>query len=203
MENTVVKRVITFSELLGGELGHNLDSYFKNNAWELQEWSSDSKAGYQVFFGAGVQVDNLYEYGFPYLYDKEEVRSFANNFFNKFVVPATYVSFWEGGAAFEFPCKVNTATKEVFDIEIEPDVLNGFDFFLGESIVFADGTEFQLCEKGELANNKDGYWLDKLCALKLPDTTPSLDEQIESAQAVAVPPKDNHVSKGANLEQMF
>lgn len=44
--------------------------------------------GYQVFFGTGVQVDNLYEYGFPYLCDKDELLAFAKKFYIKKIIQA-------------------------------------------------------------------------------------------------------------------
>lgn len=204
MENTFKKRVITFSELLGDANGNNLDSYFKNNAWELQEWTNDSTTGYQVFFGPGVQVDNLYEYGFPYLYDKEDIRSFAISFFDKFVEPAMYVSFWDTGAKIEFPCKVNLKTKEVYDIALEPDVLDNFEVFQGYWVRLNDGSEFQLSEKGELAHNKDGFWFDESKALKFLAPVTSLDDQIKGAAAQNSATKEQLVrTKEANIEQML
>lgn len=203
MNNCFIKRPITFSELVGGKMGDDLDAHFKNKAWELQEWTNDSSTGYQVFFGTGVQVDNLYEYGFPYLYDKEELVSFARDFYNRQVVSATYISFWEGGAAFGFPCKVNLATNEVFDIELEAEVLKEYDFYFGASVRFHDGTEFQLFKKGELSHNKAGFWLDESKAFKFPSPPIALDEQIKSAKALVGPPKGNNVSKDVDLEPDF
>ena len=58
---------ISFEELLPSTVGAALDAHFSEQGWELQLWHVGESSGYQVFFGTGVQVDNLYEYGFPYL----------------------------------------------------------------------------------------------------------------------------------------
>jgi len=73
----------SFSELIPGSIGESLDAYFAKRGWKLltRPLGADGAAGYQVFFGEGVQVDNRYEYGFPYLYDKEELLSFARGFY--------------------------------------------------------------------------------------------------------------------------
>ena len=72
---------IKFSDLLPGTIGKELDLFFEKNNWVLQSWKADKTQGYQVFFGEGVQVDNNYEYGFPYLFEKDELITFANNFY--------------------------------------------------------------------------------------------------------------------------
>ena len=74
---------VSFEELLPGSKGSVLDSYFKKEGWELQLWVTDKSVGYQVYFGAGVQVDNNFEYGFQYLYDKDEAVAFANDFYDR------------------------------------------------------------------------------------------------------------------------
>lgn len=74
---------VKFSTLVPGVMGDALDSLFEKNNWTLQFWNNDKSTGYQVYFGEGVQVDNLYEYGFPYLYDKDDVLAFAKDFFVK------------------------------------------------------------------------------------------------------------------------
>lgn len=72
---------IKFSDLLLGTIGKELDVFFEKNNWELQSWKNAQTQGYQVFFGEGVQVDNNYEYGFPYLFEKDELIGFANHFY--------------------------------------------------------------------------------------------------------------------------
>lgn len=69
--------IASFSSLLHNHVGVALDKHFEKNGWILQR----SEGGYQVFFGKGVQVDNHYEYGFPYLYDQNELIAFANEFY--------------------------------------------------------------------------------------------------------------------------
>ena len=78
----------SFSELIPGSIGERLDTHFAKRGWKLvtRQSGSDGAAGYQVFFGEGVQVDNRYEYGFPYLYDREELLSFARDFYARIAV---------------------------------------------------------------------------------------------------------------------
>lgn len=76
------KEIISFSSLLPPPVGTQLDELFHQRNWQLQRWTpEDGKPGYQVYFGPGVQVDNHYEYGFPYLYEKAELLSFAHGFY--------------------------------------------------------------------------------------------------------------------------
>lgn len=83
MTHDIDKKVIQFCDLIPGPVGQELDAHFKNKNWELQSWDTGSSSGYQVFFGEGVQVDNLFEYGFPYLYEKDELLTFAQDFYEK------------------------------------------------------------------------------------------------------------------------
>lgn len=73
----------SFSQIIPGPLGESMDEYFAKNNWSLIRRKVGSDIGYQVYFGKGVQVDNLYEYGFPYLYDNEMVISFAEDFYKR------------------------------------------------------------------------------------------------------------------------
>jgi len=72
---------ISFQDVFPGPVGEAIDGYFKERGWELQIWYTDTDSGYQVYFGAGVQVDNLYEYGFPYLLQQDELLAFALGFY--------------------------------------------------------------------------------------------------------------------------
>ena len=74
-----------FSELCEGEQFEAVDRYFLEQGWKLELWKEENDFGYQVFFGEGVQVDNYYEYGFPYLFAKEEVIGFAEEFYKTHV----------------------------------------------------------------------------------------------------------------------
>ena len=77
----IKKEPVLFSSMLPEPMGSALDNHFVKNGWELQAWDSGEAQGYQVFFGKGVQVDNNFEYGFPYLYDKDELLAFAKGFY--------------------------------------------------------------------------------------------------------------------------
>lgn len=80
------KESVLFASLLPESIGTEIDLYFKKNGWTLLACEIDEAKGYQVFFGAGVQVDNLYEYGFPYLYDNNELMAFAKDFYIKKII---------------------------------------------------------------------------------------------------------------------
>lgn len=80
------REVVLFASLLPEPMGTALDGHFKKNGWELQAWDNGKVQGYQVFFGDGVQVDNSYEYGFPYLYDKDELLAFAEGFYDRHIL---------------------------------------------------------------------------------------------------------------------
>ncbi|WP_432353273.1 hypothetical protein [Anaerotruncus rubiinfantis] len=74
---------IKFSDLIPSTVGKRLDQYFEKNGWVLQQWLEDGQPpGYQVYFGERVQVDNQFEFGFSYLYSREETISFARIFHN-------------------------------------------------------------------------------------------------------------------------
>lgn len=76
------KGVVLFSSLLPPPMGTQLDELFQKRGWQLQRWVSEGGApGYQIYFGPGMQVDNHYEYGFPYLYAEAELLSFAHSFY--------------------------------------------------------------------------------------------------------------------------
>lgn len=45
---------------------------FEENHWELLKNNENNESFYQLFFGKGVQVDNMYEYGFAHLLNKED-----------------------------------------------------------------------------------------------------------------------------------
>ena len=65
------KEVVLFSSLLPPPTGTQLDELFLKRGWQLQRWVSEGGTpDYQVYFGPGMQVDNHYEYGFPYLYEE-------------------------------------------------------------------------------------------------------------------------------------
>ncbi len=48
-----------------------LDNIFEKEKWQLVKTKDNF---YQLYFGRNVQVDNMYEYGFPHLLSKEETK---------------------------------------------------------------------------------------------------------------------------------
>lgn len=62
-------------------IGNAVDNYFARHGWSLYTVSNGRDEGYQVYFGKGVQVDNLFEWGLPHLYDEAEIIRFGNEFF--------------------------------------------------------------------------------------------------------------------------
>lgn len=74
---------------------------------------------------------------------------------NKNIINATFVSVWDGGTAIETECKINTSTREVFDIiTVEADV----DTFERQYVVI-DGQEYDVVcvdESGEVGERE--YW---------------------------------------------
>ena len=71
------------------------------------------------------------------------------------IINATFVSVWDGGIAIEAECKINTSTREVFDIiTVESDV----DTFERQYVVI-DGQEYDVVcvdEVEEVGENE--YW---------------------------------------------
>ena len=66
------------------------------------------------------------------------------------IVPATFVSIWDDGYRIESSCKVNTITKEVFDIEIVTDDPNIESLvILVEERVRINGKEFPVYGCGD------------------------------------------------------
>ncbi len=74
---------IRFTDVMPRVMGEKLDAYFAENGWQLQAWDTNGSVGYQVYFGKGVQVDNHFEYGFPYLYDIDELQGFAEGLYER------------------------------------------------------------------------------------------------------------------------
>lgn len=49
-----------------------LYNIFEENHWELLKKNENNESFYQIFFGEGIQVDNMYEYGFAHLLNKAD-----------------------------------------------------------------------------------------------------------------------------------
>lgn len=71
------------------------------------------------------------------------------------VVPAKFVSVWDGGTLIETGCKVNLKTREVFDIEVVEDVADMLDT-LDEEYIVLPGVKETVVQADE---REDGeYW---------------------------------------------
>ena len=56
-----------------------IKNFFEKNNWKLLKTKDDY---YQLYFGKNVQVDNMYEFGFSYLLDKEATKESLERFIN-------------------------------------------------------------------------------------------------------------------------
>lgn len=74
-----------FASIIPGPVGESIDKHFAERGWALERRTVGDDTGYQVFFGTGVQVDNLHEYGFPYLYDEQMTIAFAEAFYKRHI----------------------------------------------------------------------------------------------------------------------
>jgi len=72
-------RAIKFADIIANKTSKKLDCFFEMNGWQLQEWSRDGFLGYNIFYGKGIQVNNRFEYEFPYLFSKEELINCATS----------------------------------------------------------------------------------------------------------------------------
>lgn len=66
---------------------------------------------------------------------------------------AEFVFVWDGGFAVATSCKVNMATKEVFDIRVSEDVADIVDV-LDKEYITIDGEELPVSNE----DTGDGYW---------------------------------------------
>lgn len=75
------------------------------------------------------------------------------------IVSATYITEWEGGARFSYPCKVNLETREIFAIgHIDPDEIADYNCLLGEFVRFEDGREYYAIDKDRSTCKDDDFW---------------------------------------------
>lgn len=93
-------------------------------------------------------------------YEPSSVLAFDDEFDDEFedeeamIRNATYTSVWECGYTITTNCKVNTETKEVFDIEVSDiDV----DDMLEEEYVTIDGKDYPVSCNGE---DDTEYWYE-------------------------------------------
>lgn len=69
---------------------------------------------------------------------------------------ATFNSIWDGNVCISSSCKVDTGTKEVFDIETVENE-DDLDMLERQFIVFDDGTEYEVVGASEREND-DQFW---------------------------------------------
>ena len=76
---------------------------------------------------------------------------------DKNIINATFVSVWDGGTAIETECKINTITREVFDIiPVEADV----DTFERQYVII-DGQEYDVVCVDEVEDvGENEYWFE-------------------------------------------
>lgn len=76
---------------------------------------------------------------------------------NKKIKKAEFTSVWDIGAEITTKCKVNTKTKEVFDIETSDDEVDGM---LEKEYVTIDGVDYKVYNKNEEPVEDGCYWRD-------------------------------------------
>lgn len=75
---------VKFTEIIHDvSVGEVIDAYFMEHGWKLLRIENGQSAGYQVFFGEGVQVDNHFEWGFSHFLEKDQLLSFAEGFYQR------------------------------------------------------------------------------------------------------------------------
>lgn len=72
------------------------------------------------------------------------------------IIEAVYTSVWDDEIEIESSCKVNTETKEVFDIETVDVDYEDIDSCTNEYITLPDGNKYGAYHKGNA--EKDDYW---------------------------------------------
>lgn len=78
--------------------------------------------------------------------------------FHDEIIEAVNLTEWDNGFLLEQPCKVNTKTAQVFDIEHDFETLNTLENLQGEWVVI-DGVKFPLVPKDEYdCGNKLAFW---------------------------------------------
>ena len=84
-----------------------------------------------------------------------EAKIISKEYMGENIINATFVSVWDGGTAIETECKINTITREVFDIiPVEADV----DTFERQYVVI-DGQEYDvICVDGADEVEESEYW---------------------------------------------
>ena len=74
------------------------------------------------------------------------------------IIDAAFTSVWDGGFAVTTACKVNTETKEVFDIQENDDAADMFNN-LDEEYITIEGNKHSVARKDE-RECADDYWYE-------------------------------------------
>ena len=77
MDYDIVDLLVEFKDLKNID---KIDKFFEKSGWKLLRTKDDDY--YQLYFGKNVKVDNMREYGFPYLLDKENTKVALESFIN-------------------------------------------------------------------------------------------------------------------------
>lgn len=126
----------------------------------------DSRGAFSAILDLAVKFDQNFDDSGDYLedvYDYAEemlpptMRSLSGD---KTVVDATYVTIWDAGSRSErcikTPCKVDMATREVFDIGTVD--VSDVDILEREFIILVDGTNYDVCCAEEVQTPGIDFW---------------------------------------------
>ena len=78
------------------------------------------------------------------------------------IIDARFVSVWDGGFEVNTACKVNLATKEVFDVEVSEDTADLVNE-LDEEYIIIDGQKYPVVAKEYMDNDPEeegSYWYE-------------------------------------------
>jgi len=70
---------------------------------------------------------------------------------------ATFTSVWDGGYEVTTNCKVNTETREVFDIEVAD--LDGFEL-LEKEYITVDSEEYLVFQISDITEEDNEFWYE-------------------------------------------
>ena len=95
---------------------------------------------------------------------EEEWRDNDSSVDDDEIMDAEYTSVWDGGICITTPCKVNPATREIFDIEVSTDVADSVSV-LEEEYVTVDGKKYPAVVRDYYSNISEAdasgyYWYE-------------------------------------------
>ena len=107
--------------------------------------------GIEDFVGREVKPSDVFEGGI--VPDDRDVSYYEH--LNGKIINAEFFSYWDGGIEVKTSCKVNTLTKEVFDIK--QSSIEGLENCEGEHVCF-DGIMYEVFQKDEAEIGE--YWYE-------------------------------------------